>query len=310
MHSTKDLELSVIVPVFNSADILPQTISQTIGEIEKLGISYEIILINDGSPDSSWMVMKELKERYPQLVIIDLLKNYGQHSAVFCGIKHSQGKYIITMDDDLQNPPHEIEKLILKIKEGYDLVFAEFKSKQHSSYRKIGTKIINALNRQIFNKPKHIKLTNFRIFTKEVGLRVSNYKTYYPYIPGLLLLNASSMANVLTEHKPRLSGKSNYSLIKILTLVFRILFNYSTYPLNLALITGSIISVISFMLSIYFVLRALLIGTNVQGWTTVVVLISFFNGFMLIIFGIIGQYIVRMMNQMAQPESFLIREMN
>lgn len=308
-QSTHSLTLSIVIPVYNSELIVAETVNLINAELSQIEISHEIILVNDGSTDSSWSVLVELKKQFPQLVIINFLKNYGQHSAVFCGIQNSRGNYVVTMDDDLQNPPSEIKKLYNKILEGYDLVFAVFDKKQHEDYRKLGTKVIDYLNTKIFGKPKSLKLTNFRIFSKEVAQRVSKYKTYHPYIPGLLLMHASTMANALTEHHPRKIGKSNYSLTRILKLVFRILFNYSTYPLNIALIFGSLVSLFSFCLSIFFVLKAIFIGTNVQGWTTVVVLISLFNGFLLIIFGIIGQYIVRMMNQIAQPMPFIVKDL-
>lgn len=304
----RSLSLSIVIPVYNSELIVADTVRQIIEELTRLEITHEIILVNDGSSDDSWNVLVALKKQYPQLVIINFLKNYGQHSAVFCGIQNSKGDYVITMDDDLQNPPSEIKKLYHKILDGYDLVFAVFDKKQHADYRKFGTKVINYLNTKIFGKPKSLQLTNFRIFTKEVAQRVAAYKTFYPYIPGLLLMHSSTMANTLTAHHPRKIGNSNYSIFRILKLVFRVLFNYSAYPLNLALIFGSLISIFSFCLSIFYILKAAFVGTTVQGWTTVVVLISLFNGFILIIFGIIGQYIVRMMNQVAQPMPYIIKE--
>jgi polyisoprenyl-phosphate glycosyltransferase len=191
---------SIVIPVYNSELIVEKTVERTIQAFNDFGLSCEILLINDGSTDNSWKILEQLANTHPQVISIDLLKNYGQHTAVFCGIKRSKGDFIITMDDDLQNPPEEIIKLIKKIHKKYDLVFGKFPSKKHASYRKLGTIIINYLNEKIFDKPKDITLTNFRIFTKEVAQRVASYNTFYPYIPGLLLMFSSTIGNVETEH--------------------------------------------------------------------------------------------------------------
>lgn len=215
---------------------------------------------------------------------------------------------MITMDDDLQNPPEELIKLINKIAEGYDLVFGQFHQKMHAGVRKLGTRVIAHLNAQIFGKPKEIKLTNFRIFTRDTAQRLLSYKTNYPYIPGLLLLHASNMANVETEHHARLIGDSNYTLWRIIKLVSRLLFNYSSYPLKIASSVGTSISVLSFLLGLFFIFKALVIGSSVEGWTTIVVLVSFLSGFIIVMIGIIGEYLARIMNQLASDVPYQIRE--
>ena len=229
---------SIIIPVYNSEEIIKKTALSTIEVMKAEKFNFELLLINDGSTDGSWDFIKNLAEEFEQIKSFNLLKNYGQHTAIFCGIQHAKGDFIITMDDDLQNPPKEIIKLIEKINEGYDLVFAKFKQKKHILFRRLGSRIIKLLNEKIFNKPKKIILTNFRIFNKSVADRVSKYKTFYPYIPGLLLLFSSSIGNVETEHHVRETGKSNYSIFKILKLVSRLLFNYSSFPLKLLTIVG------------------------------------------------------------------------
>lgn len=303
-----NIELSVVIPVFNSSELIKNTVDEVERSLNALNLSYEIILVNDGSTDNSWEVLKEIFQPQRNIVIVNLLKNYGQHSAIICGLDKAKGSYIVTMDDDLQNPPSEIEKLYRKISEGFDLVMAKFNSKKHAEYRKLGSRIVSFLNYKIFKKPRGISLTNFRIFTRQVAERVVGHNTFHPYIPGLLLMYSSSIANVTTDHKPRSIGKSNYSPRKIAKLVFRILFNYSVYPLNVLLTIGIIGALFSFFLAAYFIFKALLVGVSVPGWTTVVVLISFFNGILLLTLGIIGQYIVRIMNQIAQSKPYVIKE--
>lgn len=299
---------SIIIPVFNSEEIIETTVKRTLSAFINFKLELEILLINDGSNDNSWKIIKKIAEINPQVKSINLLKNYGQHTAVLCGIQKASGDFLVTIDDDLQNPPEEIIKLINKINEGYDLVFAEFTSKKHSEYRKLGAKFVNYLNTKIFNKPNNIKLSNFRIFTKEVAERLGNYNTFYPYIPGLLLMFSSKIANTETEHKAREIGKSNYSLIRILKLISRLLFNYSSYPLKVLTSIGFIIALISFLLGGYFVLKSLIIESNVPGWTTIIVLISFFNGFLIVMLGILGEYVTRILKELSVNKSYQIRE--
>jgi glycosyltransferase involved in cell wall biosynthesis len=299
---------SVIIPVYRSEQIIEKTIQRIVEVSEKEGFNLELVLVNDGSPDNSWSIIENAAKKDARLKAINLLKNYGQHTAVYCGIKESKGDFIITMDDDLQNPPEELHHLISKINEGYDLVFAEFNQKMHAGFRKLGTRIIAYLNNKIFGKPKELKLTNFRIFTRATANRVIAYRTNYPYIPGLLLMSASKMANVKTEHHKREVGSSNYTLMRILTLVARLLFNYSSYPLKIVSGAGIIISLLSFFAGVFFIAKSVILGVEVQGWTTIVALLSFLCGFILIMLGIMGEYLARIMNQLASSEPYQIRE--
>lgn len=304
----KKINYSVVIPVYNSEDIVTETVERTVQFFSTYNFSYEIILINDGSEDGSWEKIKYLAENSDNIIAINLLKNYGQHSAILCGIYHSKGDYLITLDDDLQNPPEEISRLINKIHEGHDLVFAKFKEKKHSAVRKKGSKLVNYFNTKIFNKPKDLTLSNFRIFTRAVANRVLNYKTAYPYIPGLLIMFSSSMANVETEHHARKIGKSNYSFLKILKLISRLLINYSSFPLKVLTYVGVNISLISFFIGIYFILKKIIAGVDVQGWTTIIVLLAFFNGFLIMMLGIMGEYLSRLLNQVTSTRAYETKE--
>lgn len=308
MNSENNELYSVVIPVYNSEKIVAETIDRTVQFFEGQHLAYELILINDGSKDYSWKVISEKARQLPHLTAINLLKNYGQHNANLCGFKNARGDFVITMDDDLQNPPEEIEKLIQKIHEGYDLVIGRFKQKQHAFYRRAGSRLIGMINRKIFQMPDGIVLTNFRIIRRHVVEKVCNYKTSYPYIPGLVLLFSQNMANTLVEHHPRRVGESNYNLITILKLVSTILFNYSSFPLRMVAFAGMIVSFLSLLLGVAYIVNDLIKGTNVQGWTTIVVLLSFFNGISLLVISMIGEYIVRLLNQSSSSESFHIKE--
>lgn len=301
-------KISILIPVYNSEQIVAKTVTVLLEELRQLPYDHEVILVNDGSPDNSWTVIQKIAKTTPAVKSVNLLKNYGQHTAVFCGMGYASGDYLVTMDDDLQNPPSEIIKLIRKIEEGFDVVFGRFPQKRHAEYRKLGSKFVNYLNGKIFGKPKDLVLSNFRIFTKDVAERVLGYRTNYPYIPGLLLMHANSFANVETNHEARSIGTSNYTIFKILRLVSRLLINYSAYPLNLLTGIGIGTAVLSFINGAVIFVKALYHSTSVPGWASIMIVLSLLNGLTIIMLGIIGIYISRTLNQVSSANSFFVKE--
>jgi polyisoprenyl-phosphate glycosyltransferase len=304
------VKISIVIPVYNSEIIVSKTVDEILKETNKHNLNIEILLINDGSPDNSWSVIKNLAQEIKEVKSINLIKNFGQHNAVLCGFKNSTGDYVITMDDDLQNPPSEIIHIVNKINqnEDTDLVFGKFREKKHAGYRKLGSKLIGYLNEKVFNKPKDITLTNFRIAKKDVIDRVLKHNTAYPYIPGLLLMYSTNIENVIVEHHDRFDGKSNYTFKKIFSLISNLLINYSSYPLKLLSSIGILISSISFFLGCFYLIKGLLLGNSVEGWTTLVVLVSFLGGFIIVLLGLIGEYLSRILDQMSNNKSYYVKE--
>jgi len=299
---------SVVIPVYNSALMVGETIDRTVAFFEQHSWDYELILVNDHSRDRSWEILRQRALTNRRLVAINLLHNYGQHTAILCGFRKSSGDYVITLDDDLQNPPEEMIHLITKITEGYDLVFGRFREKKHSLYRRVGSLLINMINERIFHKPDNLVCTNFRIIRRDVIDRICSYRTGYPFVTGLALMFSDNPTNVWVEHQERSVGTSNYNLFKILELVMRILFNYSTFPLRLVSAIGLTISCLSFLLGLYYLARAVFVGTSVPGWATTVVLLSFFNGMTLLILSMLGEYTMRLLNQVSYVEYYEIKE--
>ncbi len=308
MSDSKPVKYSVVIPVYNSEGIVGETLDATARFFERQGLDYEIIAVNDGSPDGSWEVIRAKAEQNPHIIAINLLKNYGQHNANMAGFRQASGDWVVTMDDDMQNPPEEIAHLIEKAKEGHDLVIGRFRQKKHVFYRRVGTILIKAINERIFKKEKDLVLTNFRLIRRDVVDRVCAYRTSYPYIPGLSLMFSNSRANAWVEHRPRTVGQTNYSLIKIISLVATILFNYSSYPLRFMGAVGIGISALSFLMGGYYLLAAFIRSAEVPGWTTLVVLLSFFNGVVILILSMLGEYLVRLINQSSSSEAFHVKE--
>lgn len=303
-----NLLYSVVIPVFNSESTVEKVVERTAAFFQSKSLNYEIILINDGSRDQSWKALCRICEKYEHVTAIDLLKNYGQHHANLCGFHYAQGDYVITLDDDLQNPPEEIEKLIEKEKEGHDLVLGRYEAKQHQAYRRWGSSVVNALNEKIFRKPTELVMSNFRLIHRSIIDRVKSYRGPEPYIPGLVILYASRPANVLVQHAPRTKGKSGYSLTKISKLIFTLLFNYSIFPLRFLVILGGAIALMSFLMGGFFLLRGLLHDVKTSGWTSIVTMISFFSGFIILLLGVLGEYMIRILRSVSGQAPYHIRD--
>jgi glycosyltransferase involved in cell wall biosynthesis len=300
---------SVIIPVYNSAKIVTLVIERTRAFFAQYGLSYEIIVINDGSRDESWSVIAAQAAQYPEVTAINLLHNYGQHNAVFAGINQSRGQHVITIDDDLQNPPEEIIHLINAMRDGnHDVVFGRFVQKQHSLGRRLGSGLIRQMNNRIFMCPPDIVPTNFRLIRRDVVDRMLGYRTAYPYTTGLALMFAQSVGNALVQHQERHEGKSNYNMVRIISLVLRILFNYSIWPLRLVTITGFVIASVSFLIGVVLIVRKLFDNIQIEGWTGIMVMLALLNGVIIVMLGMLGEYTIRILQQMNSKETYHIKE--
>ena len=200
------MDLTVVVPVYRSASVLPNLIARLLPVLESTGMEYEIILVDDGSPDDSWGVVCRLQAAHPsRITAVQLMRNYGQHNAQMCGFRRARGRYIITMDDDLQHPPEEIPKLLRKIEQGgFDLVYGVYGDKQHSGWRNAGSALIKAFYRMTFHN--RVMVTSFRIIRSELVRSILSYDLNFTFIDGLLAWNTQRIGEVPVEHHPRRRG--------------------------------------------------------------------------------------------------------
>ena len=300
--------LSIIIPVFNSEGSIKEVVERIVEVMESEQFSYEIILIDDASEDTSWEKILELGKDNKNIIGLQLLKNSGQHSANLCGFRHSKNEIIITMDDDLQKPPEEIPKLVKLINEGKDLVFGEFASKKHNLFRSIGSKVINKFNKRIFNIQSEVKLSNFRAVDRAVINLVSSENHFKPYIPGLLLKYSQNIAGVSVHHEKRKLGKSNYTFRKLISLVFDLLFQHSTIPLRLASIIGLLSSLFVLIFGVYTLFRSLISGIAIPGWASIAILLSLSSGLIIMIMSVIGEYLIRILNQVSHQDPYIINK--
>jgi polyisoprenyl-phosphate glycosyltransferase len=303
--------VSIVIPVYRSAEsiaLLVQQLHQVMTDMQR---GYEIVLVDDASPDESWSVLKQLKSDYPDTVkIARLLVNSGQHNALLCGLQLSDGDIVVTMDDDLQNPPEEVPKLLQAIDHGYDLVIAAYDSKKHSAIRRTSGQGIDIVLRQIFGLPADFQLTSFRATTRPVVDNVCHMGGVFPYITAMLLANASRYTNVLVRHEPRLFGRSNYTLKRSLILATNLIFSYSPYPLYIVAGLCFLAFLCSMLFGLAITYRALTSTIPYPGWASTVVIVSFFNGFTLLCLVIFGVYLSRISQQVTKSRvPYTIREL-
>ncbi len=283
---------SVIVPVYNGEATLEDLFTRTDKLFQKLKSSYEIIFIDDGSRDKSWEVLKKIKSGHEQTVkAIKLSKNFGQHNAIFCGLNFISGDFVITMDDDLQNPPEEIEKLIERhAGTEADLVYGYFKRKKHKFWRNIGSKMLKNSSRKLQDAPG--EGSSFKLIERHLIDKILKHHQNFVYIDELFLWYTEDIEFVEVEHHARKHSRSGYTHGKLFKLFFNVTVYYTAVPLKLMTYLGLISAIVSFGFGIRFIIRKLFFDVPL-GYTSIIVTILFAAGLILLSLGIIGEYLNR-----------------
>lgn len=302
------MDISVVIPVYNSENSISEVTNGIIKELENR-YEFEIVLVNDNSRDNSLKVCKDLCDKYPFVKLISLSKNFGQHNALMAGFNYANGNYLIGMDDDMQNPPSEITKLIEAIETGnYDVVFSKYAKLKESVPRKLGSKINDFMANQLADKPKDLYITSFYILKSFVKDEIINYKGSYPYIGGLILRATKNIGTVEINHQKREAGKSNYSIKKLLQLWINGFTGFSVKPLRIASVIGLTFSLISFIYIIAIIINKLRYPESSIGWTSTMAAIMFFGGLQLCFTGIIGEYIGRIFLSINSKPQYVVKE--
>ena len=307
MTSNNHIEYSVVIPVYNSRECLQELYDRLQSVFKQMNKTFEVIFVNDYSKDNSMSKLNELHDLHDNIIVVDLYINFGQQNALMCGFQYCQGQYIITMDDDLQNPPEEIQKLIEKLNEGYDAVFGTYTNKKDKFYKNWGSVLFRKLNHKIFNVTNNLKFSSFRIIKKQIIDEIKNNKTSYPYVSGMLVQVTRNITNVILNHEKRKYGKSNYTFRKLVQISLNLLVNHSTIPLRFFSYIGLTISILSVCLGLGYMINRLLSNQAPPGWTSLIVLISFYNALILIIFFILGIYISRLLQESANQKQYSVR---
>lgn len=269
---------------------------------------FDIILINDGSRDRSYDVLKGLSIKYDNVCVLNLSKNFGQHNAIMAGLKYAKGDYVITMDDDLQHPVEEIMKLVGEIEKGYDVVYGEYRVKNHSFLKNLGSELNNIMGNVIIKKPKEIRFTSLRIIRSFVVQAIITYNAPYPYLDGLILRVTRNIGVVFVNHRQRKEGKSNYTLKKLVRLWLNGFLNFSILPLRLFSYIGFIVASLGFLSAIFILIDAIFFLNPVQGWTSLIVATLIFSGVQLMSIGVMGEYVGRIFLTQNKTPQYVVKE--
>ncbi|MGH8691140.1 MAG: glycosyltransferase family 2 protein [Burkholderiales bacterium] len=296
------------MPVFRSAALLPTLVERLKTVLERQGGPWEIMLVDDASPDDSYAVMQRLRADDARVRIIQFARNHGQQHATLCGLGYARGAQVVTIDDDLQSAPEEIPLLLARLGEGHAAVIGRIAHKRHGWWRNLGTRANQYLAGSILGKPKDLYLSSFRALSRAAVDRIVRYKGAHPHISALLLKSvpANAIVNVDVSHAPRPLGGSTYSLRKLLKTASFLLINHSYIPLRFMVGWGFVLSVLSLVFAAYVVARVLFFGQSVPGWPSLSVLISFLCGNILMALGIVGEYLGRLVEEYSLTEQFAI----
>ena len=301
------VEISIVIPVYNSEECLLQLNS----ELEKaLAVfnSYEIILVNDKSTDNSWDKIVRICAINTHVTGINFRKNFGQDNAIIAGIRRATGAYIVIMDDDLQHSPADIGTLYNKCKEGYDICYALFQRKKQSAWKNVGSWVNGKLSEKLLQKPANIYLSPFKVITKAVADEVVKYQGPFPYVDATLLTITTNVVQVEVNHYPRHKGKGNYDFVRSALVFIKHATNYSIYPLHLVSIIGFCSAIFSFILGAIYLAQYFLSNRRIEGWITIIILLIFFGGMILMSLGLIGEYIGRIFLSINNKPQYSIGE--
>jgi len=299
-------DLSIVIPVYGSKSSLRDIVTRLL-DLYAQERCVEIILVDDAGPDDPWQVLVDLHREHPrQVTIIQLMRNFGQHNAVMCGLRHARGRYIITMDDDGQHPPEEISRLIRALEEtGADVVYGVPRRRGHARWRNIGSAIITAFYKLVFRT--RVTPSAFRILRREIVASILPYDLNYTYLDGLLAWNTDRIASVEVEHRPRSEGRSGYSLARLIHLALNLFTNFSYLPLQVVSLLGFVVAAFGLGMGGYYVIRYLAGTITVPGYASIIVAILVLGGLQMLALGIIGEYLGRVHLNINRKPQYVIR---
>lgn len=300
-------EVSVIIPVYNEEEGLQVLFDRLYPAMDKLGIRYEIVFVNDGSKDRSAAILREQFQKRPDVTRVILFgANFGQHMAIMAGFEHCRGSRIVTLDADLQNPPEEIGKLLAKMDEGYDYVGSIRKQRSDSWWRHVASRAMNRLREKI----TRIKMTDqgcmLRAYNRHIVDAINSCKEVSTFIPALAYTFAQRPAEVVVEHEERAAGESKYSLYSLIRLNFDLMTGFSLVPLQWFSMVGIAVSMFSALFVVFLAIRRLVVGPEAEGLFTLFAIAFFLIGVTLFGIGLLGEYIGRIYQQVRHRPRYLV----
>lgn len=301
--------ISIVIPCYNSQATIRKVVEMVMEEFKKMEqYECEFVLVNDGSPkDDTYGEIRRLGEDYANVKGVNLLRNFGQHNALMAALHYTSGDYVLGMDDDMQTHPSQITKLIHKMEEGFDLVYGCYPKKKNSFLKNLSSKINEVSSRILLGRPKDIVSSNFWMITRQVRDEVIKYDSFNPYIDGIFYRTTHKIGNVEVEHFKREVGTSNYTLKKLLKL-WLAYWNYSVIPLRISSVLGGISAAGGFLAALCIIIYKMIDPTVVVGWSSTMCIVVVFAGLILMVLGIIGEYLGKMILILNRTPQFIVRE--
>lgn len=291
--------VSVVVPVYNSEPTIARLCDLLVRELKEAG-RLEILLVDDGSKDGSVQICRQMSERYPKVVrVLELTRNFGEHNAVLAGLNHATGDYCVIMDDDLQNPPSEVKKLLREAAHGYDVVYSRYPERQHPLYRQLGSMLQNWTARLILKKPFGLYLSSFKVLSATVTKAVCEFKGPKPYLDALILMTTSNIGTVECLHRARAGGESSYTWMKLVGLWCRLAVGFSVWPLRIVLALALGVCVLGLAVDAKWLPENPL-GSTGTHWL--------YRGLLALLLGMLGEYVGWLLFLSRKPPQFVIRQ--
>lgn len=286
--------VSFVIPCYRSALTIGAVTEEIKGAMSALaGYEYEIVLVNDCSPDDTFKTISALAEIDRHITAIDLARNFGQHAALMCGMRHTKGDVIVCLDDDGQTPADEVDKLLGKIEEGYDVVYASYESKQHSGFRNLGSLVNAKMTEIMLGKPRELSLTSYFAAKRFIIDEMLRYDNCFPYVMGLVLRSTKNICNVPVNHRAREEGQSGYNLGKLIGLWMNGFTSFSIKPLRFATYFGIFTAFCGFLYALIIVIRFFTVHMAPLGWSSTTALLLIIGGIILVVLGLVGEYVGR-----------------
>jgi glycosyltransferase involved in cell wall biosynthesis len=291
--AARTIGLSVVIPVYKGAATVA-TLVAALSELKPFG-GLEIVLVNDGSPDDSADVCHELvRSATVPITYIEHARNFGEHNAVMTGLRRAKGNYVITMDDDLQNPPEEVVRLYDHARLGdWDVVYTKYAEKQHSIWRNIGSRFANRVADMVIDKPRGLYLSSFRCICSPVVRAITRYRGPYPYVDGLVMQVTQRIASIEVEHLARTEGRSSYTFRRLIRLWLNLATSFSLAPLRVAVFAGAGMAFLGLLGATEVVIEALVTPNRPSGWASTMVVVLLVGGVQSMILGVVGEYVGR-----------------
>lgn len=300
--------ISIVVPCYNSEHTIEELVTLTLKELENYPeYQAEFVLVNDCSKDNTMAAIRRLCEQYPFVKGINLSKNFGQHNALMAAFHYTEGELIVGMDDDMQTHPSQLPKLLDKMKEGYDLVYGLYPYRKNSFLKNLSSKFNAVTSRILLGRPKSIVSSNYWVINRMVRDEVIKYTNFNPYVDAIFYRITHNIANVPIEHFKREYGSSNYTFRKLVKLWFAY-FSFSTVPLKISSYLGILFSITGFIGAVAVFIRQLISPSSQLGWASIMAAMFLFFGFVLLVLGILGEYVGKIILSINNTPQYIVRE--